>query len=169
MAPPVQDSARDRVNSFSFSRSTTDSSSVLSASRANTFLPNRFWSSFTTGLISFLQDFSSSPLAVIRRWTSPVFAYGASVGFVWVSIISWISAATWLSPIPQIFTTWEQMISGCFLRRYEKTDSSNIGISSLGGPGRRMAVLPFFSRIRPGAVPLWLSSTIAPSGTCACL
>ncbi len=37
----------------------------------------------------------------------------------------------------------EQMISGCFLRRYGKTDSSNIGISSLEVPGRRMAVLPF--------------------------
>ena len=43
----------------------------------------------------------------------------------------------------------------------------NMGYSSLGGPGSRIAVLPSFSSIRPGAMPLALSSTSAPWGTVA--
>ena len=47
------------------------------------------------------------------------------------------------------------------------THLSNSGYSSFGGPGRRIAVFPFFFNISPGAIPLGLSSTIAPWGTIA--
>ena len=67
MAPPVQDSARERVSFWSFSISTTASSRVLFSSVAKIFLPNRLFSSRTTGLISFLHSFSLSALAVILK------------------------------------------------------------------------------------------------------
>ncbi len=45
---------------------------------------------------------------------------------------------------------------------------SNIGIISLGGPGRRSTLFSPSSIITPGAVPFSLSTTIASSGIIAC-
>ena len=45
--------------------------------------------------------------AVTRKWTSPVFAYGASVGLDWASIRSATIVSARLSPMEQTFTIHE--------------------------------------------------------------
>ncbi len=90
------------------------------------------------------------------------------MGFFCASIKSSIFVSAALSPMPQNLTILEQITSGCRLRSQGYTCSSNMGISSFGGPGRRIMQVFSSSIMMPGAVPLLLYSTLQPSGTNAC-
>ncbi len=79
-----------------------------------------------------------------------------------------------IRPFPQCdrFGTRSKVRAGTMFRRIGRTDSSNIGCNSRGGPGRRKrcgdlghAVLR--GRYKPGSRSIFVGKTIAPVGTSA--
>ncbi|MPM73593.1 hypothetical protein SDC9_120575 [bioreactor metagenome] len=118
--------------------------------------------------MSFSASSVFSPFAVIRSTASISLTYGATVGFVCLSIISLTDVSIALSPMPAILSVLDTSVYSCLEARNGLTCSVNIGFISLGGPGIIIRILPFSSIIIPGAVPLSLYMIIAPSGIIAC-
>src|SRR5712691_3859607 len=82
-------------------------------------------------------------------------------------------ASTWDSPSIATFKTRvARKAGGNFERRRSRHSASNKGLSSWGGPGKSITMRSRPSNFPlshcPGAVPLGLGSTIAPSSTSAC-
>ncbi|CDB44597.1 unknown [Firmicutes bacterium CAG:240] len=163
----MQDSAVAIFLPFSLSRATTRSS-MLFMSVPYTTSPSLLHISSTTGAHILSASSAVSAFAVILSRTSPLFAYGATVGF-FASNISSISSATELSPMPIILTVCETIAPSEYFFKNPRTLSLNIGTSSPGGPGRIITHLPFFSSAAPGAVPWLFSNTVPPTGSIACL
>ena len=106
--PPVQDSAKAR-DSFLFINSFINTHAKLSLFSLKINFENSFFNSSLTGLIIFFASNSFFALAVILSFTSPKFAYGATVGFFSFKSLSILSESV-DSPIPENLRVFEKKI-----------------------------------------------------------
>ena len=99
----------------------------------------------------------------MRAVTSPVAQYSAKVGFDPLNrSLSRVSTSD--SPMPKILRKREAMRLWVLALRNGSSWVSYISVSSRGGPGSTATILPSFSTTQPGAVPLRLGNTCAPTG-----
>ncbi len=84
-------------------------------------------------------------------------------------MISIIRSSTADSPIPNNLMYFETSLLVDLEARYGSTDSLNIGLISLGGPGKSISIFPLSSIIQPGAVPLLFLTIMQSSGISDCL
>ena len=103
-------------------------------------------------------------LAVTLSVSPCSFAYGATVGFSWASMISIIFSSICPSPIPEILMMSEINTLPVLFSRYGIIYFSIKGITSLGGPGSMTRTFSSNSIIQAGAVPFSFGIILAPSG-----